>query len=178
MAEGGGPSPRGWGNLTKAINGANNIRAIPTRVGKSRHISVRLDYVAGHPHAGGEIPSFLRWLIQNFGPSPRGWGNLNVATTPKWSKRAIPTRVGKSLVLSRLTLFGRGPSPRGWGNRFPRSGQEATRRAIPTRVGKSLKAVLSKSELAGHPHAGGEIRFLVSFFYVVSGPSPRGWGNP
>ena len=53
------------------------IRAIPTRVGKSRVTSFMVVICAGHPHAGGEI--LIAGPIEAItpGPSPRGWGNQN-----------------------------------------------------------------------------------------------------
>ncbi len=151
----------------------------------------------GHPHAGGEI--HIRVICRRFrlGPSPRGWGNLfGVQISPAFD-RAIPTRVGKSRPLWREsrntpghphaggeitvpdndTAGSAGPSPRGWGNLLVPDRHRSDRRAIPTRVGKSLMDSPICCITSGHPHAGGEIRFVVSAAAPHPGPSPRGWGN-
>ncbi len=93
-----GPSPRGWGNQDSQSSRMINPRAIPTRVGKSRESFCGPLVMAGHPHAGGEI--FLRLPFGRFvfGPSPRGWGNPISGVFPRFLARAIPTRVGKSLL--------------------------------------------------------------------------------
>ena len=131
-----GPSPRGWGNPAGAGVTPTMARAIPTRVGKSTTGSISGISPAGHPHAGGEILrcKFVRLWFD--GPSPRGWGNPAAGASSSGGFRAIPTRVGKSLLPNHaptalaghphaggeitcqpLTSQHRsGPSPRGWGN--------------------------------------------------------------
>ncbi len=192
-----GPSPRGWGNLAETDDGRVTTRAIPTRVGKSRQSRHYSEDHAGHPHAGGEI--FLDgesdcWLD---GPSPRGWGNRGGQSLRIVLRRAIPTRVGKSISSPLAAPFSSGhphaggeimqkkhadfvpigPSPRGWGNlSFERS--EVNRwRAIPTRVGKSAFRADKTRPRPGHPHAGGEIVGKFHRNSMGCGPSPRGWGN-
>jgi len=71
-----GPSPRGWGNQRSTSRILDYQRAIPTRVGKSSSCRAYLHRNTGHPHAGGEIGEPVDWHCQEFGPSPRGWGNL------------------------------------------------------------------------------------------------------
>ncbi len=131
------------------------------------------------------------------GPSPRGWGNHAKYSIYNFIKRAIPTRVGKSVPASfsisilaghphaggEITVAnwrvsgGRGPSPRGWGNRLRGAQCGRLGRAIPTRVGKSCWHVATSWDDAGHPHAGGEIKIKARSLSRVGGPSPRGWGN-
>ena len=192
-----GPSPRGWGNLRRAVNCLAVERAIPTRVGKSLAMSLPGRLTAGHPHAGGEI-ALLRLLRSvTGGPSPRGWGNPIKFFGAGFCERAIPTRVGKSQnaptgqpdtaghphaggEIGRIRTEGEqkaGPSPRGWGNRPCLQALAAGRRAIPTRVGKSQLIASNQGIASGHPHAGGEIKRAVERAYETTGPSPRGWGN-
>ena len=174
---GNGPSPRGWGN--RDVPGALHLveRAIPTRVGKSVHMVTICRRLPGHPHAGGEIGAPRQSQVGKCGPSPRGWGNLEVHFLLRAHQRAIPTRVGKSLTNGRGrgpgtghphaggeiapgsedALLHRGPSPRGWGNLHTASLRNMWSRAIPTRVGKSSTCGTTTTSPAGHPHAGGEI---------------------
>ena len=91
-----GPSPRGWGNPSPSSKKSAAPRAIPTRVGKSPHEAHPPPLPPGHPHAGGEIYMCVPSDDASAGPSPRGWGNLHVATFVVGGERAIPTRVGKS----------------------------------------------------------------------------------
>jgi len=94
-----GPSPRGWGNLDPLGESGRDLRAIPTRVGKSLRAAIPVVAVAGHPHAGGEIMfSRIRGIAVS-GPSPRGWGNQLPHVSRRAPLRAIPTRVGKSIFL-------------------------------------------------------------------------------
>ena len=73
-----GPSPRGWGNrCTFAIAGPD-MRAIPTRVGKSSCLFIFSNPSTGHPHAGGEISGLALAAPPDIGPSPRGWGNPEI----------------------------------------------------------------------------------------------------
>ncbi len=91
-----GPSPRGWGNPNRAILVRCVVRAIPTRVGKSRSRCPPHRKSSGHPHAGGEIRGKSNVPRSHHGPSPRGWGNRNDIRHHRRKRRAIPTRVGKS----------------------------------------------------------------------------------
>ena len=192
-----GPSPRGWGNPAIQLLPHRLMRAIPTRVGKSDELDHRISVLAGHPHAGGEILSAAWNATSHPGPSPRGWGNLVSAAALEEASRAIPTRVGKSARRvagdfgvaghphaggeifggGSVGLSAAGPSPRGWGNRRVNRARCRLRRAIPTRVGKSCRRAATNKPLAGHPHAGGEIRHRVGVCQPCFGPSPRGWGN-
>ena len=70
-----GPSPRGWGNRLDCRFDVRPCRAIPTRVGKSAASSVDTLSQTGHPHAGGEISTWIAPVTGSYGPSPRGWGN-------------------------------------------------------------------------------------------------------
>ena len=173
----GGPSPRGWGNRPLRPPSQRPCRAIPTRVGKSCTGRSGRWMVPGHPHAGGEITGWKRNMARRSGPSPRGWGNRDLPASPPRTRRAIPTRVGKSTCLPRTrsrssghphaggeipasrgaVIVPGGPSPRGWGNlAFPER-THGEHRAIPTRVGKSGPLSACPPRSPGHPHAGGEI---------------------
>ncbi len=192
-----GPSPRGWGNHGDDAIREPNVRAIPTRVGKSRGRSTLTSSTTGHPHAGGEIPHPRIPHCTCDGPSPRGWGNLRHLRRSDAERRAIPTRVGKSTASdgTATTPAGHphaggeiphpriphctcdGPSPRGWGNLPPILALFSKVRAIPTRVGKSSFPACIHLPRPGHPHAGGEIFLYWLFAAHSAGPSPRGWGN-
>ena len=49
-----GPSPRGWGELTRGISTAAAGRTIPTRVGRTENSTRMTAPDPDHPHAGGE----------------------------------------------------------------------------------------------------------------------------
>ena len=102
-----------------------------------------------HPHAGGENDRDARSASTGRGPSPRGWGKPLVGSHVLDLYRAIPTRVGKTILHflvvaqaaghphaggenarhGRSLMIPNGPSPRGW--------SVDHQRAIPTRVGKT-----------------------------------------
>ena len=192
-----GPSPRGWGNLIYGRSYFRELRAIPMRVGKSGAGRRWRGARTGHPHAGGEIWRPGSTPRQNYGPSPRGWGNHFHFNRLRSLARAIPTRVGKSLAPpvwvggipghphagGEITKAGRrrgdivGPSPRGWGNPCNVVRAPLRARAIPTRVGKSPGHSKMIIFGPGHPHAGGEIPVQPADTDAIAGPSPRGWGN-
>ena len=192
-----GPSPRGWGNRHPEHPVGVHVRAIPTRVGKSRPPRRDGPQRAGHPHAGGEIAPADQPAPDIVGPSPRGWGNQIRDRSQPPGDRAIPTRVGKSEKKSHfvqnksghphaggeispssvLAVTFIGPSPRGWGNRERHHEGGDPLRAIPTRVGKSWTRGHATRCRSGHPHAGGEIRRRTRGTRCQNGPSPRGWGN-
>ena len=173
-----GPSPRGWGHQLYLDETGRLIRAIPTRVGTSRSNIQMRSGASGHPHAGGDIECGVAGPAVTDGPSPRGWGHLSRFPLDRGRIRAIPTRVGTSVISHEVA--GRstghphaggdivaageagsasvGPSPRGWGH--PNNGHTPGHsiRAIPTREGTSQKKAAHIATSAGHPHAGGDIR--------------------
>ena len=193
-----GPSPRVWGNLQNAGRGGCGFRAIPTGVGKSIEPPIIRHADAGHPHGCGEIFYVEKPILFVSGPSPRVWGNLITPGSDCPSRRAIPTGVGKSesplAQLRKLAghphgcgeiakFFQRvsgflGPSPRVWGNHQTSGSKGVFMRAIPTGVGKSTMSSIGESVSPGHPHGCGEIDSTMGAIHLVSGPSPRVWGNP
>ncbi len=132
-----GPSPRGWGELSRGYSGRSSARTIPTRVGRTPCGCWPSPSHSDHPHAGGENGDGDEPWPGEGGPSPRGWGELPRDQSHACRHRTIPTRVGRTAVrrLSRLRgsdhphaggenpflrrspRFVDGPSPRGWGER-------------------------------------------------------------
>ena len=96
-----GPSPRGWGHHQGVTTVTLEQRAIPTRVGTSRHLQRLMIVPTGHPHAGGDIPHCIVPVVEPGGPSPRGWGHQNLYHAQAETSRAIPTRVGTSVAWRR-----------------------------------------------------------------------------
>ena len=94
--EGGGPSPRGWGELREGVRVCRVGRTIPTRVGRTRIRSRAAGRAPDHPHAGGENTIFLPLQRTKGGPSPRGWGEPHAGCTGQYNRRTIPTRVGRT----------------------------------------------------------------------------------
>ncbi len=131
------------------------------------------------------------------GPSPRGWGELDLSDQQIALMRTIPTRVGRTKTATvTLNVFtdhphaggendgrgkvsgnSRGPSPRGWGERPVVLSGSGDGRTIPTRVGRTAEPPSGGYNLPDHPHAGGENNTLKSDGFRLSGPSPRGWGE-
>ncbi len=71
---------------------------------------------------------------------------------------------------------GKGSPPRGWGMhwRFPLCAHR--RRFTPTRVGNAKSCVVASSDMAVHPHAGGECARAANRTPPATGSPPRGWG--
>ena len=78
-------------------------RTIPTRVGRTRFRKPDQIIQPDHPHAGGENYSLAQTYDPNFGPSPRGWGELKLSNVGALSVRTIPTRVGRTLIWQRVS---------------------------------------------------------------------------
>ncbi len=97
LADGGGPSPRGWGELSAFPHRLLLPRTIPTRVGRTQPITYSTIDGADHPHAGGENISPVAGAQHYLGPSPRGWGERPSQRDAPGQARTIPTRVGRTL---------------------------------------------------------------------------------
>ena len=193
-----GPSPRGWGEHDALALGRGANRTIPTRVGRTCVARFRSSPRSDHPHAGGENLIVAPLVNLERGPSPRGWGELREVANRLAVLRTIPTRVGRTaLPLSRAVCAADhphaggenhsalmrisapfGPSPRGWGELADLLAPPPPRRTIPTRVGRTGRNRVSCSTYSDHPHAGGENRHRSTSSSCMSGPSPRGWGEP
>ena len=192
-----GPSPRGWGELRNRMRVNGCGRTIPTRVGRTLEIQRCRRPAPDHPHAGGENADLGKRHVPDFGPSPRGWGELGMRRRRERSWRTIPTRVGRTYVGhlgseyqpdhphaggeneagEATSVSINGPSPRGWGERFTPPEHKCAPRTIPTRVGRTNEIQSLESLSADHPHAGGENFKKYFDFSFDSGPSPRGWGE-
>src|SRR5207237_1117116 len=92
---------------------------------------------AVHPHARGEVGS---WLVSGTG------------------------RVGSP--------------PRAWGSLVCSSGSAALHRFTPTRVGQSAAATACFALATVHPHARGEVAFVLQILQHADGSPPRAWGSP
>ncbi len=109
----------------------------------------------------------------------------------------IPTRVGTSHMLS-VAFFRakdhphacgdkgyavnalkvpQGSSPRVWGQDFPSCTTVFSTRIIPTRVGTSYRSARTGNSGGDHPHACGDKSLCFEVLPLVSGSSPRVWGQ-
>ncbi len=152
-----GPSPRVWGEPRNKKGEGQPSRTIPTRVGRTRPFRGGKRHAADHPHACGENVHGGGMLSVENGPSPRVWGERQVAPEEVTRRRTIPTRVGRTLwvrsekpcttdhphacgenesVELRIWQYG-GPSPRVWGERPVPGYKHGRNRTIPTRVGRT-----------------------------------------
>ena len=91
-----GPSPRGWGERDVVLQPVDVVRTIPTRVGRTPHRCLHWCPRSDHPHAGGENGKHGKRDDTLRGPSPRGWGELELNSKQALRKRTIPTRVGRT----------------------------------------------------------------------------------
>ena len=176
VVEENGPSPRGWGEQQGRVQGGDDLRTIPTRVGRTAGQATRARGGADHPHAGGENDAQRRCAGLRSGPSPRGWGERLVDGRLGRVVRTIPTRVGRTPprgdcaggrtdhphaggenAVTLLSVFAPpGPSPRGWGEPICRKAHVQQLRTIPTRVGRTEVPHGPANRRTDHPHAGGE----------------------
>ena len=171
-----GPSPRGWGELSRSTRRTASLRTIPTWVGRTPRRLRILPLLPDHPHVGGENPFSIMFIPNFYGPSPRGWGERGVVFVIDPGDRTIPTWVGRTLsccfsvelisdhphvggenLFSLCSFFPCfGPSPRGWGELLIDLRCRRVRRTIPTWVGRTPARQRSPREKPDHPHVGGE----------------------
>src|SRR5436309_2106547 len=95
-----GPSPLAWGKREYAPRGTATARTIPTRVGKTRTSPEPASARPDHPHSRGE--NLLQGITGALasGPSPLAWGKRSCDIRQTALRRTIPTRVGKTVVVS------------------------------------------------------------------------------
>ena len=171
-----GSSPRAWGTLRLLGRQQLDRRFIPTRVGNTRAMILRVARTPVHPHARGEHSASGSPNLSRNGSSPRAWGTHQQARHARPHRRFIPTRVGNTSTAPRsLNHFAvhphargehvmtpewirrvGGSSPRAWGTLQRQRRVEQERRFIPTRVGNTPCASARLTAIAVHPHARGE----------------------
>ena len=152
-----GSSPRVWGQaLVKPLCCAGK-RIIPTRMGtRDTHDGVCFPD-RDHPHAYGDKNIALKECSNEWGSSPRVWGQDDVIDRNKNPVRIIPTRMGTSRKYAKnhkqqkdhphaygdkvLVLLhhqsAEGSSPRVWGQGHHCLHPLNPARIIPTRMGTS-----------------------------------------
>ncbi len=192
-----GSSPRAWGNAGYRVVDRHGERFIPTCVGKCIPPGWPPGERSVHPHVRGEMIEKAIPLAPACGSSPRAWGNGTDLADQVPAFRFIPTCVGKcgprkARVLScpvhphvrgemgatsGSTPFWTGSSPRAWGNASMVRIASARRRFIPTCVGKWQSGRGPGCPSAVHPHVRGEMTSSRPRMSLISGSSPRAWGN-
>ena len=192
-----GSSPRVWGQADKVDYENFYDRIIPTRMGTSsitaRFPEMRWD----HPHAYGDKFNVDEVLSLVEGSSPRVWGQVKFCGTADKNTGIIPTRMGTSCrtnvthsvikdhphaygdKLSCLCLGCRvaGSSPRVWGQAAVTKANMEEIGIIPTRMGTSSLSKSANIYIEDHPHAYGDKNEKGNLSIIVSGSSPRVWGQ-
>ena len=146
-----------WGTQYIPYPYRHPIRIIPTRVGNTIFVFLKISMMLDHPHACGEHLELSDLLGMYTGSSPRVWGTLETKPEQTVQTRIIPTRVGNTYLSNKrfsknkdhphacgehcaacLSLMeNAGSSPRVWGTRYQRRLRLRSRRIIPTRVGNT-----------------------------------------
>ena len=172
-------------------------RYIPTRVGRTKFSSCCRTVSTVHPHACGENEEPDYNGVDDFGTSPRVWGEREAGNGEAVGVRYIPTRVGRTVTpgpvkpkfpvhphacgenyrASMVSLPVTGTSPRVWGEHYSASSPAPARRYIPTRVGRTFYSFRSRCYLTVHPHACGENFSASTEPSLYFGTSPRVWGE-
>ncbi len=173
-----GPSPRGRGNRMDISEFEVYRRAIPAWAGKPTNHERVAHALGGHPRVGGETGHRDRRTRRGQGPSPRGRGNLRHLPCGPGEPGAIPAWAGKPLQRGPFNMAVQGPSPRGRGNPARRAEVIRHLRAIPAWAGKPCWGMENIHPIQGHPRVGGETYQAGDARLKLSGPSPRGRGNP
>ncbi len=90
-----GSSPRAWGDVPDAVRREENVRFIPTCVGKCYLDERWPGCPSVHPHVRGEMRHIQDQDRPKHGSSPRAWGNGTSGVERLQAFRFIPTCVGK-----------------------------------------------------------------------------------
>ena len=126
------------------------------------------------------------------------WGTLASSSSERSTYWFIPTHVGNSakrqiaylcrlvhphacgelMSVSCFVPSVNGSSPRMWGTPKIRESLQDAEWFIPTHVGNSIYVRKSSASTLVHPHACGELIFVVCVAVIVLGSSPRMWGTP
>ncbi len=192
-----GSSPPVWGKRKLAKGLVVERRIIPTRVGKTS-VSIPNDYIeSDHPHPCGENHGGIFSTVRSSGSSPPVWGKPMSLDASGLFTRIIPTRVGKTSVISMPTIalpdhphpcgenlnaankthLKTGSSPPVWGKHPNGANRLGESRIIPTRVGKTPGDPAVHYGLGDHPHPCGENVSCQSKWTRKSGSSPPVWGK-
>jgi len=96
--ENAGSSPRAWGTHASGASSGAVDRFIPTGVGNTGRLPLRLPILSVHPHGRGEHCNLNFSHCLRSGSSPRAWGTHQGLELPLYVRRFIPTGVGNTLA--------------------------------------------------------------------------------
>ena len=142
-AEDFGSSPHTWGILQVMVMWQSLLRFIPTHVGHTSWLQRYKQTDAVHPHMRRAYRFTAPFWASVPGSSPHAWGILRVRVALHVHPRFIPTYVGHTDEVLKLT---------------------ETARFIPTYVGHTLSISPSSRISMVHPHTRGA--------YALGGPQP------
>ena len=131
-----GSSPRGRGKQPADGLRCRCVRLIPTRAGKTPHLSLGWLPQAAHPRAGGENNGAVSLTLSQYGSSPHGRGKPTVAGSGSGVAGLIPAWAGKT---------------------FPERSRTWPQRAHPRMGGENSAGLVSTSPSSGSsPHGRGK----------------------
>ena len=136
--------------------------------------------------------------LQQNGPPPHTWGQLDTTPRAVHCMRSTPTYVGTIQTTLPTTMTssvhphirgnnaidmssmrpGSGPPPHTWGQRGHDGHQAAAGRSTPTYVGTTPSPTPCPAQRTVHPHISGDNVSWTAFVVVLSGPPPHTWGQP
>ena len=192
-----GTSPRAWGEEPPVDRVDDDLRNIPTGVGRRCIWPGRRRPCAEHPHGRGEKSREDIPVRPASGTSPRAWGEERSIGHAPCQPRNIPTGVGRRSSVSRPHSWrtehphGRGEkiawrasrgiragtSPRAWGEGYRIHGEYRRYRNIPTGVGRRAIPTKRACGHPEHPHGRGEKSLSLLDDNRDPGTSPRAWGE-
>ena len=166
-------------------------------MGTRRQQSAVAVWQRDHPHAYGDKVCENYYAGDGVGSSPRVWGQVNRFLQKGEKFGIIPTRMGTSRCRRRYGhtcedhphAYGdkqtgnfdvpviQGSSPRVWGQVSLSTSLMQKIRIIPTRMGTSLNELIRTLDTFNHPHAYGDKPLCLSLSLIISGSSPRVWGQ-
>ncbi len=192
-----GSSPHPWGKVTQKKSSHQDLRIIPTPVGKSSPRMAHQCRCTDHPHTRGEKRRSRITFNLVIGSSPHPWGKVSEHVIRPVDNRIIPTPVGKSKGKPASCMWRSdhphtrgeknkicekisqevGSSPHPWGKGSCGGPIIRPGRIIPTPVGKSTKAKSKPMSKTDHPHTRGEKQLDNQVESSKSGSSPHPWGK-
>ena len=166
-------------------------------MGTSSSFAFQFWYREDHPHACGDKHIVVVMSLYPKGSSPRVWGQATAQWLIFCFSRIIPTRMGTSKPTDKRRALQRdhphaygdkpcfclktrsrsGSSPRVWGQELLTEFRNVRTGIIPTRMGTRIVMRLPDNSPQDHPHAYGDKAIALGRCFLITGSSPRVWGQ-
>ena len=155
-----GSSPRVWGQGEGNAKHIDHDGIIPTRMGTSFKLGFSDCLLRDHPHAYGDKYASSHGDPENWGSSPRVWGQVFIRSDFNHPLRIIPTRMGTSGCQNTVKTW-TGDHPHAYGDKYSNPSAKHTITGSSPRVwGQAPLSKRYPTSAMDHPHAYGDKSYL------------------